>query len=501
MKRFLLMLLGVMLIAINAKSAAPNSYIDFGANGTLKSVLFGKFSEAVPGSYNLGMVYPSTYGGTEPNIGVKGYRVVISGYREGSGYYEREGGEYETSHYMLVYIGVYDKNIQNIGEAYFDPVEKGLYIRPIGAAGPVAFGHQFQGGTGAPQSLGDLEANQFIWSDGMVDNFVLPKPLVYDELTGTYRTGEYQIGHSYCIAIHFTEMANWTIPDAGSGVNPWEYPMMTLGEYRSWNRENHYEECLLAHFAFADFGESATSASIIMSVNGERQQYDLRGEGQEPIDLGTVYNTTRGTVTFPEEIQTLPDLGFSSFTLASAAPYTQSSAAGTWGASMTFTTYKKGSEADQKIGEGFKVRWNDYKTADFGGYPAILCATNEGLGLLAEGWAYTCAPLDVWADWYYSFTHPVMAGWPIGNNFEDGETYTIALYFSEFSGTGPACIHRNGGKYYKFNFTYKDIPTGISTIQTDQPKGKDTIYTIDGRPVQQPTKGFYIINGKKTFLK
>jgi rhamnogalacturonan endolyase len=44
-------------------------------------------------------------------------------------------------------------------------------------------------------------------------------------------------------------------------------------------------------------------------------------------------------------------------------------------------------------------------------------------------------------------------------------------------------------------------PTGIVEIVKEQEEGKETIYNLMGIPVAKPTKGVYIIKGKKTYIK
>lgn len=252
---------------------------------------------------------------------------------------------------------------------------------------------------------------------------------------------------------------------------------------------------LLASFTYAA-DEASKPASVVMKVNGENKQYNLLGENQDPIDLGTVYSK-EVTLVSDHSKMTLPDLGFKSFIVESAVPYTESEAAGVFGASMTFTTLKK-SDADQ-IGEGFDVDARDYKTGNFGGYPAILCGTEYGLASLAEDWAYSCE-LDVWTNWLFSGTHPVNVGWANDGQytFEDGETYTVAFYFTEYNGNlNSAFIHRNGGKYYKFNFTYSTQSSAVESVKATENAG-NTWYTLGGQRVEQPArKGVYIAKGKK----
>lgn len=495
MKQKLLMLLGAVLMMVsNVKAAAPASYVSFSVNGTTPHVGFNQFSNAVPEPYNLGVVY-KMLNEDKPNIGVTGYQVVIGT--------DREGFEFEDSHYMLVYIGVYDESMTVTG-AYFDDIEDGLFLYPRYSSTPGVperFGHQFFGGTGALEPMNEtLSADQFVWSDGMVDNFVLPKPLVYDEATNTCKEGEYQKGHSYVIAIKFKEMAHGTSYGEDMGmIGDWNYPWpWEPTEYTSWHWNEYSRECLLARFTYAA-DEAVTTPSVVMTVNGERKQYNLLGENQDPIDLGTIYKTE---VTGHDGTWTLPDLGFNGFIVESAVPYTYSEAAGAYGASMTFTTLPK-SDADQYIVEGLEVDNRDYKTGNFGPYPAILCGSEYGLAKLSEDWAYGCEPMDVWANWTFSGIHPVMAGWPLDGAFEDGKTYTVAFYFSEYNNNlEPIFIHRNGGKYYKFNFTYSTNPAGIASVKTDG-TAHTPWYTLDGRCLnsQPVSKGIYVKEGRKVVVK
>ena len=44
-------------------------------------------------------------------------------------------------------------------------------------------------------------------------------------------------------------------------------------------------------------------------------------------------------------------------------------------------------------------------------------------------------------------------------------------------------------------------PTGISTIQMNTTMSKDGIYNLSGQRVVSPSKGLYIMNGKKVIIK
>jgi hypothetical protein len=250
-----------------------------------------------------------------------------------------------------------------------------------------------------------------------------------------------------------------------------------------------------------------------MNVNGQSNSYGLLGSNQEPIDLGTIY-PTEITLTNTREKMTVPDLGFWGYTLESAAPFTNSAAANTYGGSMTFVTMKK-SDADKYIVDGYEVDNRDYKTGNFGRInsspvDAVLCLTERGLALLSENWTYDAYPTDVFVNWQYSGTYPVNVSWgfydeqQLGvHKLDDGETYTVAFYFSEYNEMlQPVYIHRNGGKYYKFNFTYSaNDPSGIDAIDNGLSANGKMYYDLQGRRVAHPSKGVYIVNGKKTIIK
>lgn len=47
---------------------------------------------------------------------------------------------------------------------------------------------------------------------------------------------------------------------------------------------------------------------------------------------------------------------------------------------------------------------------------------------------------------------------------------------------------------------YVVIPTGIDELKNQNTKVK-TVYDLNGRKLEKPGKGIYIINGKKRFMK
>lgn len=280
MKQKLLMLLGALLLTFSAAHAdAPASFVTFSANGTTSYVNFSQFSAAVPNPYNLGAVF-KMQNEDKPNLGITGYQVVIGT--------DREGFEYEDSHYMLAYIGVYDKSITVTG-AYYDWSEDGLFLFPPSASVPSRFGRQFYCGTGSPEPMNEvMSADQFVWSDGMVDNFLLPNPLVYDEATNTYKEGEYQDGQTYVIAIKFREITHMTVGDEDYGWQPgWYYPWpWEPTEYTSWYWNDYRQECLMASFTY--YADPSAITSVKANETTRTPWYTIGGRrlNGQPTDKG-----------------------------------------------------------------------------------------------------------------------------------------------------------------------------------------------------------------------
>jgi hypothetical protein len=46
-----------------------------------------------------------------------------------------------------------------------------------------------------------------------------------------------------------------------------------------------------------------------------------------------------------------------------------------------------------------------------------------------------------------------------------------------------------------------DVTDGIKLIDGDEQNANGSIYDIQGRKVENPTKGIYIVNGKKVVIK
>lgn len=67
---------------------------------------------------------------------------------------------------------------------------------------------------------------------------------------------------------------------------------------------------------------------------------------------------------------------------------------------------------------------------------------------------------------------------------------------------GKAYLHvpaANGARIRNLSITISDGTTGINAVENEQ--GENVIYNLRGQRVENPTKGLYIINGKKVLIK
>ena len=59
----------------------------------------------------------------------------------------------------------------------------------------------------------------------------------------------------------------------------------------------------------------------------------------------------------------------------------------------------------------------------------------------------------------------------------------------------------NNAPAYTFSFGDNDGTTGINDVRSQKEDGRGDVYDLQGRRVAQPTKGLYIVNGKKIIIK
>ena len=54
---------------------------------------------------------------------------------------------------------------------------------------------------------------------------------------------------------------------------------------------------------------------------------------------------------------------------------------------------------------------------------------------------------------------------------------------------------------WKEFFFVNDLPTAINSVVQDKEETQPIYYDLNGRVVENPSKGIYIINGKKVYIK
>lgn len=90
-----------------------------------------------------------------------------------------------------------------------------------------------------------------------------------------------------------------------------------------------------------------------------------------------------------------------------------------------------------------------------------------------------------------------------GIGLTDGETYILHGYFQVKDNDENYYFAPNKDNHESFaiQFTYKETPTGINGISTDEADENEEIYNIAGQKVGKNYKGLVIKNGKKQIVK
>lgn len=90
-----------------------------------------------------------------------------------------------------------------------------------------------------------------------------------------------------------------------------------------------------------------------------------------------------------------------------------------------------------------------------------------------------------------------------GIGLTDGKTYILRGYFQVKDNDENYYFAPNKDKHESFaiQFTYKETPTGINGISTDEADENEAIYNIAGQKVGKNYKGLVIKNGKKQIVK
>ena len=90
-----------------------------------------------------------------------------------------------------------------------------------------------------------------------------------------------------------------------------------------------------------------------------------------------------------------------------------------------------------------------------------------------------------------------------GIGLTDGKTYILHGYFQVMDNDGNYYFapNKDRGESFAIQFTYKETPTGINGISTDEADENEEIYNIAGQKVGKNYKGLVIKNGKKQIVK
>lgn len=85
----------------------------------------------------------------------------------------------------------------------------------------------------------------------------------------------------------------------------------------------------------------------------------------------------------------------------------------------------------------------------------------------------------------------------------DGDKYILHGYFQvkDTDGHHYYAPNKDNGESFAIQFTYKETPTGINGISTDEADENEEIYNIAGQKVGKNYKGLVIKNGKKQIVK
>ena len=143
--------------------------------------------------------------------------------------------------------------------------------------------------------------------------------------------------------------------------------------------------------------------------------------------------------------------------------------------------YIVGSMTDWQTNEAYKLTLNEAAEAGIVEYKITLDLEANAEFKVAK----SDDGIHVYdADWY-----------PTGmdNNYMITKTSNYTVYFRP---------NGDGGDDWHYHYIYAqdNNPTGINGVKADALKDAE-VYTINGQRVQNPTKGLYIVNGKKVVIK
>ena len=94
---------------------------------------------------------------------------------------------------------------------------------------------------------------------------------------------------------------------------------------------------------------------------------------------------------------------------------------------------------------------------------------------------------------YTNATVPPVCG---AQALDDINKWNCTLYVPSESKT----TYQQAEQWKEFFFV-NDLPTAINSVVQDKEETQPIYYDLNGRVVENPSKGIYIINGKKVYIK
>ena len=109
-------------------------------------------------------------------------------------------------------------------------------------------------------------------------------------------------------------------------------------------------------------------------------------------------------------------------------------------------------------------------------------------------WTFTMPEANVWV--VVTYTKNLQDAWieAIADQTYTGEAFTPTIEVKD--GENFSDAHARA-----LSIVFEGETTGISTVKTDADTKDAVIYDLQGRRVMQPTKGLFIVNGKKVVIK
>jgi hypothetical protein len=127
-----------------------------------------------------------------------------------------------------------------------------------------------------------------------------------------------------------------------------------------------------------------------------------------------------------------------------------------------------------------------FKAADGYKICGIKACINENNGVTTTSWTYEDGTSDAFTAWKYNYVKKAF----------DSQTVKIV----QAGNSDKEILIYDKGDYKYTYINIKPATTGINNVTTTENTKKE-VFDLQGRRVLNPTKGVYIVNGKKVVLK